>query len=1179
MSQIQRQDNLFSAEDWKTIYRSFSQADFKSYDYDSIRNSMLTYIQTNYPEDFNDYINSSEFIAIIDLLAYLGQSLAFRTDLNSRENFFDTAERRESILRLAKLINYVPRRNVPARGLLKVTRIRTTEPLTDSDGTNLSGANINWNDPNNSEWYDQWLTVLNSAFSSTNQFGNPVKSGTVSNIASDIYNIESPNDQPVVKNIADVIEGVTTSLDVVKADIHSDGYFIERGPDQTEPYNLIHRNDNLGFGSINTGFFMYFKEGDLQYEDFLFSQPIPNRTVDISLSDVNDLDVWVQKINLNGVPTEKWTKVPSLFGQNTIYNSLALNNRNIYNVQSQNNDEVTVLFSDGNFGNAPVGQFRIYFRRSQGQGQILRANRIQNKEINIRYNNSEGQEYVLTMGLSLQYTVSNSQASETDATIKKNAPQSFYSQDRMVNGEDYNIFPLTQTSAIQKIKSINKTHIGHSRYIDINDPTGTVKSTNVFGEDGIFYKDANFSLNSDEVTGTVVDTSSITYIINNILAPLLEKVQLKNYYYDIYKKAIEDGASDTKHFVMEDANVNQVKWNPYPFAGTSSTGYFYISNATFSGAITVYNNPNSANAKLGYIRPGAKLEFVNSYVNATKIIWATVLSVRNDGTMIDTADFTDTTGSIELDKKIPKDYLVRTVLPNIRTSLLVDEKNAIQTLMENGEDFGIGYHYRSSALAREQWYTIPEANLNTSNDFSVSNNSYHGGSSSGLDDSSWLISANYIPATSTGSNPRYQFTVRGLDYVFESEKEVRFFHVNEYKNINSQTGKAIKDTITVMDINKDSLVLSDPTSREKLKNNLIFTVVDSFIEQDGYIDPKKVKVTNHDSQNLGVPDNPLAHDQLIDNDYYIFFESYQDFDGYTYYRTNETIMQTETATQASSIAGIHYITSDGTPKYNGYLWRSYGDNIIGNLTQLPNTNGGNEYTKDIGVDGGITYKAFIGRRYTEDEKLYFQHKHTAPRNQRIDPSVSNIIELIILQQTYYNDVNNWFKSGGTRANLPVSPTAEEIRNNLPELEKYKTISDQLVYNSAKFKLLFGPTADEEHQAIFRVVKIAGSTYTDNQIKSEIVNAINEYFSISNWDFGDTFYYSELAAYIHNRLSSQISSVVIVPKDAEAKFGDLFQIKASGNELFFSTASVNQVEIVSGLTGSNLRSIASNTGGY
>ena len=104
MSQIVRQNNLFAAEDWKTIYRSFSQANFTAYDYDSIRSTMLNYISVNYPEDFNDYIQSSEFIAIIDLVAFLGQSIAFRTDLNSRENFLDTAERRDSIIRLAKLI-------------------------------------------------------------------------------------------------------------------------------------------------------------------------------------------------------------------------------------------------------------------------------------------------------------------------------------------------------------------------------------------------------------------------------------------------------------------------------------------------------------------------------------------------------------------------------------------------------------------------------------------------------------------------------------------------------------------------------------------------------------------------------------------------------------------------------------------------------------------------------------------------------------------------------------------------------------------------------------------------------------------------------------------------------------------------------------------------------------------
>lgn len=461
MSQIVRQNNLFSAENWQTIYRTFSQADFTAYDYDAIRDSMLNYIQINYPEDFNDYIASSEFIAIIDLLAFLGQSLAFRTDLNSRENFLDTAERRDSIIRLAKLINYRPKRNIPARGLLKVTKIKTNEPLEDSAGSELTNAYINWNDANNSDWYDQWLTICNSIFNSTNRFGTPTKSATISSVKTEIYNLNSTSAQSAVKNFSETIDGLNTSIDVGKADIHTNGYLYERAPDTSEAYNFVYRNDNQGFSSGDTGFFMYFKEGELGFQDYTFTNPLPNRTVDLELTNINDLDVWVQKINSNGVPTEKWEAVPGLFGQNTIYNSLALNTRDIFSIQSRNNDQISILFSDGNFGNAPKGQFRIYYRRSTGHGQIIKKDRIKNREITIKYFNAQGQEYTATISLTLTNTITNSQAAETDTDIKNNAPKSFYTQDRMVNAEDYNIFPLTQSTAIQKMKALNKTHIGH----------------------------------------------------------------------------------------------------------------------------------------------------------------------------------------------------------------------------------------------------------------------------------------------------------------------------------------------------------------------------------------------------------------------------------------------------------------------------------------------------------------------------------------------------------------------------------------------------------------------------------------------------------------------------------------------------------------------------------------------
>ena len=147
MSSTNRQNRLLLAEDWKKVYQSFRNAEFKSYDFDNLRRTMINYLRQNYPEDFNDYIESSEYLALIDLIAFLGQNLAFRVDLNARENFLELAERRESILRLARLLSYSPKRNQCANGLLKFESIATTEDIVDSNGTNLASQTILWNDP------------------------------------------------------------------------------------------------------------------------------------------------------------------------------------------------------------------------------------------------------------------------------------------------------------------------------------------------------------------------------------------------------------------------------------------------------------------------------------------------------------------------------------------------------------------------------------------------------------------------------------------------------------------------------------------------------------------------------------------------------------------------------------------------------------------------------------------------------------------------------------------------------------------------------------------------------------------------------------------------------------------------------------------------------------------------
>ena len=129
----------------------------------------------------------------------------------------------------------------------------------------------------------------------------------------------------------------------------------------------------------------------------------------------------------------------------------------------------------------------------------------------------------------------------------------------------------------------------------------------------------------------------------------------------------------------------------------------------------------------------------------------------------------------------------------------------------------------------------------------------------------------------------------------------------------------------------------------------------------------------------------------------------------------------------------------------------------------------------------------------------------------------------------------------------------------------------MVLNSVVFKPLFGAKAAPELQAAIKVVPAANTTASASEIKSQVITYINDYFTIDKWDFGDSFFFSELAAYLHEKLGSIISSVVIVPYNPLKTFGDLYEIRSAPNEIFVSAATVADVEIITALTQSNIRS--------
>jgi hypothetical protein len=212
------------------------------------------------------------------------------------------------------------------------------------------------------------------------------------------------------------------------------------------------------------------------------------------------------------------------------------------------------------------------------------------------------------------------------------------------------------------------------------------------------------------------------------------------------------------------------------------------------------------------------------------------------------------------------------------------------------------------------------------------------------------------------------------------------------------------------------------------------------------------------------------------------------------------------------------------------------------------------------------YRARTGRG-----ALAFQYRHNSSLSNVIDPGVTNIIDTYVVVEEYYNAYLNYVRDVTGTVPEPSVPTISELNLAYNRLNEFKMISDNIVLNSVIFKPLFGAKAAPALQATIKVVRAPRTTASISEIKSQVIAAVDRYFTLDKWDFGDSFFFSELAAYLHEQLGSIISSVVLVPVDPLKTFGDLYEIRCAPNEIFVSAATVTDVEVIDALTQTNIRS--------
>ncbi len=746
MSSVVRQNSLFVAEDWRRVYEAISNVDFTAYDQNTLRSAIVEHLQQNYSETFNDWIASSEFVMILDTLTYLSQNISYRIDLNNRDNILELARRKESILRLAFNLAYNVSRNTAAKGDMKLTSIRTNQRLLDFDGRPIRG-NVLWNDASDPDWFDKWTIIMDAAFDSRTKWGNPLRSFSKNRTTLNTYRFNSP--APLVGSYPVTATTNTygsLAIDLINAVINeTSGQVEELTPERFSSYHVLYKSDGLGAGSKGTGFFLPYKQGKIQSVDLNLIDVTPNTTIDIDVPNINNADVWLVELNEDGTNKAEWTKTDGLFNESLAYAPRA-SSRKIFEVYTLNNDRIKLRFGDGKFSEIPNGQFRCWFRVSSPSAPLLKISDMVNRSITIPYV-SQAETFRLTLTMSAVQDSTQGARSETELDIKRRASKVYYTQNRMVTGEDYNSFPLKDNN-ILKLKAVNRTFAGQGNTAALNDPTGSYNNVSITGNDGHLYLEPHRSTRPATFNS---DLQSSESFIDQYIAPLL---------------------------ASEDKQILHYKTQP-PIPVQDIR---FLKTSTVQKRAKGKFDPIPSADILDYLKPDALLKFQTGELSRLERILPDSLSL---------SDSVSLKNSVNFDQSF-----VTSITPAMRRTLSSSEKANVIRALTFKRPFAIRWDSRGF------WDIILQNNIDSASEYS---RQYAGDLTGANRDASWILWLEY----SVGSNDTDIWTItdRGIWLNFESESSVNFYHVDDKPVVDLRTLQVKRDEIIITTANesKDSL--------------------------------------------------------------------------------------------------------------------------------------------------------------------------------------------------------------------------------------------------------------------------------------------------------------------------------------------------------------------------------------
>jgi hypothetical protein len=113
--------------------------DFAASDFNSLRATLLKYVRSTFPLDYNNFESSDFGVLLIEMMAALGHIQSNKSDYLANENYIGTARSRDSVKRLLEVIGV--RMKGPISAAANASLAYTTGVVSDPTTMTVSGAN------------------------------------------------------------------------------------------------------------------------------------------------------------------------------------------------------------------------------------------------------------------------------------------------------------------------------------------------------------------------------------------------------------------------------------------------------------------------------------------------------------------------------------------------------------------------------------------------------------------------------------------------------------------------------------------------------------------------------------------------------------------------------------------------------------------------------------------------------------------------------------------------------------------------------------------------------------------------------------------------------------------------------------------------------------------------------